>query len=132
MHLADTNIVSELFKPAPDRRVLAWAQLQPRLALSVITLEELAYGFGRRPNVELEARVALFLEENCEVVPIDPIVARRGGQLRAALGRSGHTRHPADMLIAATALERGFVLATRNTQDFAGCGIRVVNPFARP
>jgi hypothetical protein len=130
MHLADTNVVSELFKPAPDRKVLAWAQLQPRLALSVITWEELTYGFGRRPNAELEARVALFLEENCELVAIDETVARRSGQLRAALGRSGHARHPSDMLIAATALEHGYVLATRNTQDFAGCGLRVINPFA--
>lgn len=130
MHLADTNVVSELFRAAPDRRVLAWAELQPRLALSVITVEELSYGFGRRPNAELEARVALFLGENCELVEIDAAIARRSGQLRAALGRSGHSRHPSDMLIAATAYERGFVLATRNTRDFGGCGIRVVNPFS--
>lgn len=131
MFLADTNVVSELFRASADRRVTAWAELQPRLAVSAVTVEELAFGFARRPNPELEARVGVFLDENCEIVAVDQGIARRSGRLRGRLEAAGQTRHSFDMLIAATAAERGFTLATRNVRDFAGCGIRVINPFTR-
>ncbi len=51
--------------------------------------------------------------------------------MRAALRRDGHARTQADLLIAATAWEHRLPLATRNTPDFEGCGLRLVNPFAK-
>ena len=129
MFLADTNVISELARARPDPALLAWAEKQPLFAVSVITVEELEYGFGSRPNPELQARLDVFLSQNCEVVPIDEAVARRGGELRGTFARRGITRTQADLLIAATVQVHRYTLATRNVRDFAGCGIRVMNPF---
>lgn len=49
--------------------------------------------------------------------------------MRGGFAASGTTRHPSDMLIAATALLHKLALATRNTTDFEGCGISLINPF---
>ncbi len=35
-------------------------------------------------------------------------------------------------MIAATAKEHSFILVTRNTRDFAGCGIQLLNPWDTP
>jgi predicted nucleic acid-binding protein len=129
MFLADTSVLSELVRARPHPRVLAWAELQPVLAVSVITVEELAFGFAARPNAQLEARVALFLNQNCEVLTLDSAIARRSGELRGVFAGKGDTRMQADMLIAATAHAHRLTLATRNVKDFAGCGIKVRNPF---
>lgn len=128
MFLADTNVVSELMRKSPDPRVLAWAELQPELALSVITLEELRFGIARHGGAGLE-RAYDQLVARCTVYAVDESIARRAGDLRARLTSRGQVRHQADMLIAATAYERSCVLATRNVRDFSGCGIRLVNPF---
>lgn len=129
MFLADTNVVSELMRRHPDPRVLAWAELQPELALSVITLEELRYGVARHGGAALERAYDL-LVSRCTIYAVDESIARRAGDLRARLGLRGQVRQQADMLIAATAHERSCALATRNVRDFAGCGVRLVNPFA--
>ena len=130
MFLADTNVVSELMRRSPDPRVVAWSDLQPELALSVVTLEELRFGIVRSGKPQLESAYDA-LVVRCTIFPIDEAIARRSGDLRARLAARGTVRHQADMLIAATAYERSCVLATRNIRDFAGCGIRLMNPFGR-
>src|SRR5258708_6805670 len=129
MFLADTNVVSELTRRSPHHNALAWIDLQTTLAVSVVTLEELTFGVGRKPNAVIEEAIHRIMRDY-EVVPVDASIARRSGQLRAALAMRGRNRTQADMLIAATALERGYTLATRNVRDFEGCGIRLVNPFS--
>lgn len=50
MFLLDTNVVSELPRPRPDPRVLSWLSGLDAIALSAITVEELAYGVERAPS----------------------------------------------------------------------------------
>ena len=58
------------------------------------------------------------------ILPVDTAVARRWGQLCARLGHGG-----ADLLIAATALEHGLSVVTRNVRHFIPTGVTVENPF---
>jgi predicted nucleic acid-binding protein len=128
--LVDTNVISELMRPRPAQRVLAWAAKQERFSLSVVTVEELQFGLSAKPSARMDAWLERFVERHCEVLPVTYEIARRCGAMRAAHRLEGRPRTQADMLIAATAWEHRLPLATRNRADFHGCGIRIVDPFA--
>lgn len=129
MVLADTNVVSEFLRPQPDRAVLRWSATAARLALSVVSIEEVVYGLTRKPNARIERAFEALVREAFDVLPVTEAVARRSAILRASGHEIGRPKSQADMLIAATADVHGLVLATRNERDFAGLGLRIVNPF---
>ena len=131
--LVDTNVLSELPRSRPNPNVLAWFAAQETIHLSAVTLEELTFGVARsapasRPKLGrwLEA----LLESRPIILEVNSAVARASGELRAERESRGRRVAQADMLIAATALIHGLTLATRNTRDFDGCGVLLVNPFA--
>ena len=129
-YLIDTNIVSELLRPSPNRGVLMWAAGQPMVGISAVTVEEAIYGLTRKANHRLiegfEARVA----EQCHIFPVTEMIARCAGTLRGQFSVRGIVRDQADMLIAATAQVHQLTLVTRNTRDFEGCGIGLLNPVS--
>ncbi len=129
MYLCDTNILSELARPAPNNGVLAWAETVRAIHLSVITVEEIYFGLTWKPNPRIRAWFDAFIETSCTVWPISADIAVRGGTMRGDLQSKGKTRSQADMLIAATAQLHAFTLVTRNTRDFDDCGIALLNPF---
>ncbi len=129
MLLIDTNIISELSRKQPDPGVLAWAAMTTEFRFSAISLEEIACGLTWRPNPRIQAWIAAFFERHA-VLPVSPEIARRAGNLRGGLAAQGSPRTQADMLIAATALVHGLTLVTRNTRDFEGCGLALLNPFS--
>ena len=137
MFLLDTNVVSELRKAKSgraDRHVVAWAKgMAPAmLFLSVITILELeqgVLGIERRDAAQgavlrrwLEGAVLPAFADR--ILPIDTAVARRCAQLHVPDPRAER-----DTLIAATALVHGLTVVTRNGGDFAGSGVRVVDPW---
>jgi predicted nucleic acid-binding protein len=127
--LLDTNIVSELCRPRPDAGVMAWAAQETAHAISAVTVDEILFGLAWRPN----ARIALWFDAYLSRHPVLPVtleIARRAGELRGAFAARGINRSQADMFIAATAQLHALTLVTRNTADFAGCGIPVLNPFS--
>lgn len=129
MLLVDTNIISELMRPRPHPGVLQWlASTGGPLAMSVITVDEILYGLSRKPGA---ASLATFdaLVANSMALEVSEPIARRSGQMRAALSLRGQVRSQADMLIAATAQVHALTLVTRNVRDFDGCGIALLNPF---
>ena len=134
MYLVDTNVISELTRSRPNRHAVEWLHRQTAVIISVITIEELAFGVARAPAAR-RAALARWLDGVVESAALrldvtEPI-ARAAADLRAAREAAGRPVTQADMLIGATALLHGLALATRNVRDFAGCGIRVVDPFVR-
>jgi toxin FitB len=133
MQLVDTNVISELVKPAPNLGVLQWQAsrqaLDPVLRVSAITLDELVYGVLRKPTPKLINWLDSF-EQTHLILPVTQMIARRAGELRAQLEAKGFKRSQPDMFIAATAQINGLTLITRNVADFDGCGIALLNPFS--
>jgi predicted nucleic acid-binding protein len=130
--LCDTNIISELAKPKPNPGVIAWAEQQHHIALSTITIEEIQYGLAWKPNPRIKLWLDNFIQDFCDVLPITQRIAQIAGEIRGTLQAKGETRTQADMLIAATSAVHDLPLATRNINDFTGCGIQLMNPFSHP
>jgi toxin FitB len=130
--LVDTNVLSELPKPRPHPAVLRWLESQAEIAISAITLEELTFGVERTRGLgreRLRTWLQALLDSSPRVIAVSGLVATTAGRLRAQREAAGRPVAQADMLVAASALTEGLVLATRNTRDFEGCGVALVNPF---
>ncbi|TMB39003.1 MAG: type II toxin-antitoxin system VapC family toxin [Deltaproteobacteria bacterium] len=116
--LVDTSVVIDL-----DRVTV---QSLPReVAISVITLAELAAGPAATDDLEERARRQDRLqraEATFDPLPFDAEAARAYGRVYAAVARAGRKargRRMADLLIAATAVSARLPLYTRNPKDFA-------------
>ena len=132
-YVIDTNVLSELARPTPNRAVVDWFATQQNIALSAVSIEELAYGIARARLAE-RRRLAPWFEAllaiPAQVLPVDDRIARAAAELRAAVASVwAVTVAQADMLIAATAIVASRTLATRNTRDFEGCGVAIFDPF---
>ncbi|NKY11419.1 PIN domain-containing protein [Cellulomonas hominis] len=131
--LLDTNVISELRKPAADPRVVAWVDARPtsELFVSAMTLYELERGILARERKDPAQGAHLrawftgqvLPEFAGRVLPVDGEVARRAAALSVP-----DARPYTDGLIAATALVHAKTVVTRNIQDFPG--VAVVDPWA--
>ncbi|EIC21256.1 type II toxin-antitoxin system VapC family toxin [Thiorhodovibrio frisius] len=133
MYLLDTVVLSELRRKQRNPGVVGWisAQASTDLFLSVVTIGEIERGimqqqkrnavFARELGKWLDQVLSLYADR---ILPIDRSVARRWGRLSAKIGHDG-----ADLLIAATALEKGLTVVTRNLCHFEPTGVAVFNPF---
>jgi hypothetical protein len=135
--LLDTNVISELIREAPENEVLAFLRRQPQASLftSCICEAEVRYGLARMPagrrRNELAGRVAvLFTGFATRILPFDSASAILYGKIRVARRSAGMPISVQDTMIAATARAYGVAIATRNTGDFSGCGVRVMNPWS--
>ena len=136
-YLLDTNVVSELRKPEsranPAVRSWARAQRTSELFLSVITVMEIEIGVGRVEKRDAPQGTVLrrWLEQDllpafaARLLSVDVAVARRAAALHVP-----DPRPERDVLIAATALEAGLTVVTRNVVDFAALGVDLVGPWA--
>ncbi|MBR1208184.1 MULTISPECIES: type II toxin-antitoxin system VapC family toxin [unclassified Bradyrhizobium] len=135
--LLDTNVLSEVRRPAPEPKVLAWLDTidEDRAFISVASIAELRRGIalmddGRRREA-LAAWLAVDLPGRFSgrILPIDPAIAERWGDVMAQARQSGFALSVMDGFFAATALVGELVLATRNTKDFAPLGVSLLNPW---
>jgi toxin FitB len=135
MFLIDTVTLSELRRRQRDPMVVAWFERQRTtdLFLSVISIGEIERGIARQRTADpdfagelaawLDRVLSLYGER---VVPLDLPTVRRWGALSAALGNDS-----ANLMIAATALEHGLAVVTRNVSDFEPTGVALLDPFSR-
>ncbi|MEP9380098.1 type II toxin-antitoxin system VapC family toxin [Aquabacter sp. CN5-332] len=135
--LLDTNVLSEVRRPVPDPRVLAWLDAidEDRTYISVASIAELKRGIalmddGRRRSALSDWLAQDLLERFAgRILPIDPAIAGRWGDLMVEARMSGFALSVMDGFFAATALDRDLVLATRNTEGFAPLGVSLFNPW---
>jgi toxin FitB len=137
-YLVDTNVLSEFNRRGdPDPLVKQWLEAAEPTSLyvSVLTLAEIRFGVERLPlskrRRQLEewpdgALPAWFADR---MLPVDRSVAHRWGVLRAQAEVKGRPLPVVDGLLAATALEHGLTVVSRNVEDFPSVGLLVVNPW---
>lgn len=132
MYLIDTDAISALRKPERNPGTVAWisSRRAADLYLSVVTVGEIERGIARQRKRDpgfadsmgawLDKLLRLYADR---ILPVDTPVVRRWGRLT---GEHGHGS--ADLLIAATALEHGLTVVTRNTRHFEPTGVAVLDP----
>jgi len=133
--LFDTNVLSELVRPRPDARVVAFVEAQTDPVISVLTVHEIAYGADRAPNAARRAKLIAWVSAiknqfASRIIGIDSAIAEQAGRIRAAAESQGSPADPIDALIAACALSLGAAIATRNLHDFAGFGATLIDPWS--
>ncbi|MBB3609193.1 type II toxin-antitoxin system VapC family toxin [Rhizobium sp. BK602] len=137
MIVLDTNVISELWKAAPDPSVLAWidAQMVETLYLSTITIAELRFGLATMPEGKRRTIYQDRLER--EVLPafsgrilsFDLAASQAFAELMARAKQIGKAIGKADGYIAATAAARGMTVATRDISPFEAAGLNIINPW---
>jgi toxin FitB len=135
--LLDTNILSELRRPKPERKVLAFVAAQPLelLYVSAVTLAEIRFGIELLPDVArrselndwLAHNVRPMFEQRVLVITEDIMFKWR---LMVEEGRKvGHTFSQPDLIIAATGRHHGLTIVSRDTADYVKAQVTVFNPW---
>ena len=133
MFLLDTDVLSALRRRERNPELARWVGTQRTtdLYLSVVTVGEIERGIMRqqRRDTGFARELALWLDRLLDwygerVLPVDVATARRWGRLSATLGHDSP-----DLLIAATAVEHGLTVVTRNVRHFEPTGVPVVGLF---
>jgi hypothetical protein len=135
--LLDTNIISNVTKPAPSEALVAWMaeQADEELFISSLTVAEIRRGILEKPSGKkrrelerwfsgTEGPQSLFAGR---VLPFDEKAALVWARLMAEGTAKGRPRSPLDMIVAAVAEANDCVIVTENERDFAG--LRIVNPM---
>ncbi|RQS62519.1 type II toxin-antitoxin system VapC family toxin [Burkholderia sp. Bp8963] len=137
MIVLDTNVLSELIKPAPNERVIAWFGRQSRLALFTTTLTrgEMQYGVRllptgtRREALATAVRAIFDVDFSGRVLSFDWDAADTYAQIASERRLAGAPVSQIDAMIAAIARAHGATVATRNVKDFVGCGVELIDPW---
>lgn len=137
MIVLDTNVLSEIMKAKPDPGVVGWmaAQAAADLYTTSITQAEILHGVmlltpGRRRRALEAAATSMFEEEFAgRILRFGSDAASFYARIASDRRRAGRPISHFDAQIAAIARLARAALATRNTADFEGCGVAVVDPW---
>lgn len=136
MILIDTNVISELVRPAPSAAVVSWvAGNRHRLALSTVTVAELAYGIASLPDdarrTALQSVVQRLVAAYADrMLAFTERAAWQYGEVMGSARAAGRPMSVPDGMIAAVAMVNGCELATRNRRDFQGLALQIVDPWS--
>lgn len=137
MVVVDTNVLSELLRAEPARAVLAWFDAQPVASLytTSITQAEMLYGAELMPAGKRQRQLVQGLDVMFDVdfvgrvLAFDAAVAPVYAEVVAGRRKTGRPISQFDAQIAAIARMHGAHLATRNTADFEGCEVDLIDPW---
>lgn len=140
MLIVDTNVISELMRPAPAASVAQWFDRQPleRLAITAVTVGEILYGLDRLPDgrrkADLAARFVAVLRRAFfgRILPFDDAAAAAYARIRGDRDRLGQPISGNDAMIAAITRTRSASIVTRNVADFGQCGVAILDPWTAP
>jgi predicted nucleic acid-binding protein len=135
--LLDTNILSELRRPRPEPKVIAFIKAKPLDALFVssVTLAEIRFGIelvadaGRRAELSdwLVHKVRPMFEQR--VLPVSEDVMFKWRLLVEEGRKAGHTYSQPDLIIAATALEHDLMIVSRDVSEYRRARVPFLNPW---
>lgn len=136
-YLLDTCVISELIKKAPARSVVEWIQSrdQDSFHLSVLTVGEIQKGITMVTSRKKKLSLQKWLEEELsrrftgKILRIDQAIASRWGAISGEAERIGRKVPVIDGLLAATALEAGLILVTRDEGHLKETGVTILNPW---
>ena len=135
-YLLDTNVLSELTKPAPAPQVEAFLrESKDRVFVSVFSIGEIRKGIASLPAGNRRSILEGWLDNEImpwlgdRVLPVTLAIAERWGDLSAQLKAKGRPRPVVDAVLAATAFKHDLVLVTRNVGDYQDLGISILNPW---
>ena len=137
-YLLDTNVVSELVKPRPDTRVVAWirASDEADLYLSVLTFAEIRFGIEKLPRGTRRERLRGWMETELadrfedRILGIERGIAELWGVIMARAAAMSLRLPVMDTLLAATAEYHGMTMVTRNVRDFARADVATLDPWS--
>jgi toxin FitB len=136
MIVLDTNVLSALMRPAPDRKVVAWLDQQPQSSIwtTSITVFEIRFGLqimaaGKRRSALLQAFDVLLEKIDQRVAAFDVAASQQAANLMASRQKKGRPVDLRDTMIGGIVLANHASLATRNTPHFEDIGASVINPW---
>ncbi len=136
MIILDTNVLSTLMHPLPDRRVVAWLNRQPRPSIwtTSITIFEVRFGLqsmpvGKRRSALTEAFESSLGDLDHRIADFDAAAASYAGELMVLRNKSGRSIDLRDTMIAGIVVARHATLATRNTAHFSDVSATIVDPW---
>ena len=137
MIVLDTNVLSELLRPTPAPQVEAWlaAQDGTNVYFTAVGEAELRHGVailpaGRRRDALAQAIEGMLDEDfRDRILPFDREAARAYAAIAAERRAAGRPISQFDCQIAAIVRAQGASVATRNTGDYEGCGVAVIDPW---
>jgi toxin FitB len=135
--LLDTNVLSELRRPNPDARVVAFIAGCPlgQLSISVITLAEIRFGIDLVGDPDRRNLLHDWLTQKVRpmfdgrVLQITEDIMLKWRQLVEEGRKAGHTFSQPDLIITATAIHYNLTVVTRDRSDFDKARARVINPW---
>jgi len=140
MIVLDTNVVSELLRPAPSSQVEAWLSAQDgaQVYFTAVGEAELRHGVavlpaGRRRTALTKAIEGILDEDfRGRILTFDSAAAKAYAAIAAERRAAGRPISQFDCQIAAIARANAAAVATRNTTDFEACGIQLIDPWTLP
>ena len=135
--LLDTNVLSEIRRRRPHRKVVVFVAEQPLdlLYVSTVTLAEIRFGIELVTDANRRAELNAWLTHKVRplfgqrVLDVSEDILFKWRLLVEEGRKSGHTFSQPDLFIAATALHHGMTVVTRDTREYERAGVPVFNPW---